>query len=186
MDRLKDKLHQDRGKSERGFIHEEQQGFCHETAANGQHLLLTPGKRPCVLIQAFFQSWEFLKDALQVLMDARPIRTQVGTHLQILSNGHSRQHASALWNLNDSHLHNGVWLPPIDLLALKKDTPLARFQCAGDGFQEGAFSRPIGPNQDHHFSLLHPDADILDGENPSVSRGDIFYCQHFHDLLLPR
>ena len=77
-------------------------------------------------------------------------------------------------------------LLPIDLMALKDDATLARFQRTGDAFQERALSRPIGPNEDHHLSVLHFDAYIVDGENSSVSRGDLFYRQHLHHRFRPR
>src|SRR3954464_1072937 len=68
-DRVEDLAHDDRRKSERGLIQQEEARARHQGAGDCQHLLLAAGERAAALMQPLLQTREELEHLLAVRVE---------------------------------------------------------------------------------------------------------------------
>src|SRR5262249_32696058 len=78
-----DRLDQDRRQPHRWLIQEEQARACHESPPHREHLLLTAGQSPTLLIETLPKTGKQTEDALEILGNLRPVLPREGAELQV-------------------------------------------------------------------------------------------------------
>ena len=132
-------LHQQRRQAHGGLVQQQHLGFAHQRAANGQHLLLTAGKRSGNLPAALLQTRQALKHHLIIRRNGiRAVLSGVRPQRQILL-----------------HLDDFMRFHAADGLAAKGYLPLFGLEQPGNGMERGRFARSVCANQRDDLALVH-------------------------------
>ena len=116
LDDLEGLAHQLRSEAEGRLVHEQELGSGHESACNGQHLLLTAGQRSGPLAPALAQTREKREAVLKVAFE-RTAGTAVGAQHQVLLHAHPAEHLAALGHQRDAPPDERVGFGRGDVLA---------------------------------------------------------------------
>ena len=73
------------------FVHQQQFGFAHQCATNGDHLLFTARERPGKQFALLEQAWKKVIHFLEVGLFARFGARQKRTHLKVFLDAHRRK-----------------------------------------------------------------------------------------------
>ena len=136
------------------LVQQQDAGLGHQGAGHGHHLALAAGHGAHELLAPLAQP---RKQAQQLLdprgdLGARPAH---GAELEILDHGHVLEDVLALGHIAQPQPHDLMGPPAGDLRAAQQHPALARRDQADDGFHQGGFARPVGP--DHGDDLArHP------------------------------
>src|SRR5262249_56206086 len=90
-----------------GLVEDEHARASHEGAADGQHLLLPARHGTRGLASPLGEAREEPEDLLEAFAAPGLGRADVGTHLEILEHGETREDLAALGHLHDAVLHDG-------------------------------------------------------------------------------
>ena len=121
LDDLEDRLDDDRRKTHRRLVEHQQRRLAHQRAAHREHLLLAAGERAALLGDALLEAREELEDVVEVGLDLVLVLAQERAHLEVLHDGHAREDATTLGNLDDALAGDDVRLRAADRLALILD-----------------------------------------------------------------
>ena len=127
-------LRQFRRKSEAGFVEQHHFRLAHDGAADGEHLLLTAGEQPGVLLGALFQNRKITIHFFHVALHAVAILARVGPHDEIVMHGQQRKNFAAFGHVADTAPHDVGRVFALDRLAFEGDRALLRIDDARNGF----------------------------------------------------
>ena len=156
MDDAEYLLHQQRRQAHGGLVQQQHLGFAHQRAANGQHLLLTAGKRSGNLPAALLQTRQALKHHLIIRRNGiRAVLSGVRPQRQILLHRQLRKHAPPLRHLRQAQLDDFMRFHAADGLAAKGYLPLFGLEQPGNSMERGRFARTVCADQRDDLALVH-------------------------------
>ncbi len=98
LDQLKLLVDQNRCKAHGGFVHQKYFGVREKGPCHSQHLLLASAQRDPKLITTLPQSRKEFKHVIHVPLNLNAVVSEISSHLQVLSNGQSRENPSVFRN----------------------------------------------------------------------------------------
>ncbi len=179
---LEDLVHHDGREAHGGLVEQQQLGLAHERARHGEHLLLAAGHGAGELVAAFLQAREQHEHALDVGGDAGLVLAHERAHLQVLGDGHAREHAAPLGHHHQALLHQVPGALAADALALVQDVAVGQPQRASDGLHGRRLARAVGADERDQLARAHIEIDALDGLDAAVAHLQAAYLQE--DVVL--
>ena len=182
-DQREDLVHEDRGKPERGLVQHEKLGVRHESARNGELLLLPAGERAAGLAQALPEDGEELDHLPQVPLELRLVAADEGSEPEVLRHGEAREDVPALGDQRNPPARDVLRVPPVDLLAFEDDASLEGLQGPGNGGEGRRLAGAVHADERHELTLFHVHGDAADGRNGAVAHGNAADFKHAHDVF---
>src|SRR5574341_383645 len=142
----------------------------HERPADGDHLLLAARERSGLLSPPLAQDREERVDALEALPDPGAVSLDIGAHLEVLEDGHLRQHDAPLRHIGKPARQNLVGAEARDVLAVEHDAPARGPDEAHDGLEGGGLARAVGTDDADHLARAHLDGDVVEDGHLAVAR----------------
>src|SRR5690606_19116182 len=105
FDDVEDLLDDDRRKAQRGFVEQQQPGFAHLRAADGEHLLFAAAHGAGALVEAFLQAREQVQHLVQLLLVIL-LAAEETAHGQVFLDGQAGEHAAAFGHYRDALAHD--------------------------------------------------------------------------------
>src|SRR4030095_6224434 len=107
--------------------------------------------------------------ALQVDPKIAPFTRREAAETEILENGHARQHAASLRDVDHVPAGDLMDRQSDELLAEEADRALARAHAPGEGAKERRLPGAVGADQRDDAGLRHGQAHALESADPSVA-----------------
>ena len=136
-------------------------------------MLLATGHGAGQLVAPLFEARKNRKHLVDVSLDAVLIVANVGAHLQVLDDGHAREHAAAFRHHGQALLDQVPRALALDAAAQVFNVPGVDRQGAGNGLHGGGFARTVGADQGNEFAFMHFKIDALDGLNAAIGHLEI-------------
>src|SRR5579862_61482 len=151
---------EDRRKTERGLVEQEEPRTVEERAGEGEHLLLAAAERPGLLAAPLGQPGEVREDALELRLDRAAPR--VRAEAEVLPDGELREGATTFRHVRDAEPRGRGRAEPVERAAGEDDAA-----CASDGARDRAQRRRLaGSVRAEHGN----DGSLVDGERDPVQR----------------
>ena len=123
---------------------------------HGEHLLLAAGKRSRHLTAALLQAREVRIHALKA-GDDLGVGTRIGTHFEVLLDGHLGEDTAPLRDVRQAARHELVGGGAHDILAHEFNGTGVGAQKAGDGLQCGGLAGAVRADKRHDLTVEHPE-----------------------------
>ena len=182
-DHLEDLLDQDRGKAHRRLVEEQQLRVGHQGAPDRQHLLLATGQRPAGLARPLAKPREEREDALEVPLELDLVGPRVGTHLEVLEDGHPAEDAPTLGRVAHAPPHEPVGRHVRDVVPVEGERPGPGVHEAAEGAEGRRLAGAVGAQQGDDLTLVDLQGDPLEGVDVAVVRMHLVGAQ---ERLPPR
>ena len=142
---------QDRRKTHRWLVEQQQPRLCHQRAADREHLLLAAGQRAGRRLPHRIEHRKQGEDArklrFQIGVAARP-----GAEPQIVLDRQRREHLPPFRHLRDAERHPPVRGQSLDRLAVEADRAAGDRLHAGNGAQQRRLAGAVGAEQRHDLA----------------------------------
>ena len=133
---------EDGRQAERGLVEQHDLRPRHESARDGEHLLLPAGERARGLAKPLAEDREVAEYHLQVLVHAVVV-SRIRPHREVLTDGEQRKHLPALGHVHDPLAHDPVRIAALDGLPGQANLALLGVHDAGDGPKQGGLPRSV-------------------------------------------
>src|SRR5262249_34122967 len=140
---------------------------------DGEHLLLSAGKRSPALSLALLQHGKKRTNPLEIPLEAVRIVGDESAHLEVFENRQPRKDAPPLRRLRDAQLRNLVRRQLRDVFALEQDAAIDRPWPAEDGHHQRGLAGAIGTDQRNDLALCDIEAHTVQDGNVAVPGGDV-------------
>lgn len=148
------------GEAEGGFVEDEQAGFGHQAAADGEHLLFAAAHGAGELGEAFGESREGCEDAIEVAGAVGP-RAAEGAEEEVVAHGEVGEDFAAFGDVDQAGFDDAFVGGAGDVLAGEGDAAGAGAQDAGEGAVEGGFAGAVGTEDGGYFAFGQRERDAV-------------------------
>ena len=183
---LQDALHDGGRQAQRGLVEHDELGRAHQTAADGEHLLLAARQRAGGLRAALGQHREQRIDPLQIARAVGAGARQHGAHPQVLGDRERGENLAPFRHLAEAKLADLVARPAGNVLPAIEDTAARGLEHAGDGADERGLAGAVGADDGRDRALLDCERDAVERLGVAVEDVEVFDRQHYSTASAPR
>ena len=163
---------EDGRQAERGLVEQHDLRPRHESARDGEHLLLPAGERARGLAKPLAEDREVAEYHLQVLVHAVVV-SRIRPHREVLTDGEQRKHLPALGHVHDALAHDPVRIAALDGLPGQANLALLGVHDAGDGPKQGGLPGSVRAQHRDDPPLRHVEAHTANRHDRSVEALEI-------------
>lgn len=142
--------------------------MCHERTAHCKHLLFAARQGTGQLAGTLLKARETGVDHFQRVCDLLLVLTGVRTHLEVLVNRQTGEHAAAFGHVGHAQANDLVTRGLDDLLALELDRARLCRQHTADRVQGGGLARAVGADQSDDLALIDLKRHVLERVDHAV------------------
>src|ERR1700730_18227569 len=177
-ERFEDLLDHERSEAERRLVEQQQLRPPHHRAAERQHLLLTAGERPSLLVAPLFQPGEEREDTLRVLLDVGA--PHIGAEAQVLPHRKLAEGAAALRNVRDPRARRRLRAAR-EFLPGEHAVPAAA-HCPGDGAQRRGLPGAVCAEHRDQLAVADMERYSVQGLDRLAALLDVVQLEHQTDV----
>ena len=184
FDDVENFTHQQGREAQRGFVEHEQVGAAHKSTAHGQHLLFAARKRAALLPAAFFQPGKKAVNPFDIMGDFILVVTRIRAQMQVFFHCQVGQNAPPFGRKRNTLAHHVFGLEPhernrsIALMTGEQNIAADGLVQAGNGADDTALARAVGPDKRNNAAARDIQAYALDGLNAAVAHMEITNFKH--------
>ena len=185
VDDVKDVPDDQGGEAQGGFVQQQHLGACHQGAADRQHLLLAARQGVGLLASAVLENREEAVDLPEVFLDQRPLGLPVlaleavGADQEVFFHRQALQDHAAFGGLDHAQFRDLIRIQAHQVFFSRQgDGAGFGLHQAGDGLEQGGFSRAVGTEDGDDAALFDRQVYITERLDRAVADRQVFDVKH--------
>ena len=171
FERIEDLPHDQRRKTKRRFVEQQEPRPAHQRARNRKHLLFAAGQGTAALREALRKMREQRQYTLEITAEFGGLGDD-RAHLQVFQHRHAGKDAAPFGRVGELQARDAVRLQMRNVVTVEGDRAGPRARLAADGHHQSRFAGAVGADQRDDLAFVDVEIDAFERPDPAVERLD--------------